>query len=128
MTEQHYLIKDDSELVEMIQRSAQQRRQMGIPEPTEEFNIREASNEWHEMRKRRRGPRQLYHIVIEPAGNLYRASPLILPSVVAQGETPQAAKANVITALRSYFKKLLTQGQPLPIESKMVELVEVAMA
>jgi predicted RNase H-like HicB family nuclease len=45
--------------------------------------------------------------------------------MVAQGKTPQAAKKNLVETLRTYLKELLIQGQPLPIESKMVELVGV---
>ena len=128
MTEQRYLIKDDSELFEMIRRGPELRREKGIAEPTETFDVKEATKEWHEMRKARGAPRQLYHIVIEPSGSFYRASPLILPSMVAQGETPQAAKKNLVEALRTYLKELLIQGQPLPIESKIVELVGVPVA
>lgn len=51
-----------------------------------------------------------------------------MPQVVAQGKTPQAAQEKTKEALRAYLKDLLTQGQPLPVESKMVDVVEISFA
>lgn len=128
MTEPRYLRKDDSDLFDMIERGRELRRKMGIAESTEEFDAREAGKKWHEMRKTQVTQRELYHIIIEPYGDFYRASPLILPEVVAQGETPHAAKENVAQVLRAYLKKLLNQGQSLPIDHMSIAMVEVSFA
>lgn len=53
MTEQRLLIKDDSELFYIIRRGPELRRQKGIAEPTETFDVKEASKTWHEMRQAR---------------------------------------------------------------------------
>jgi predicted RNase H-like HicB family nuclease len=127
MTEQRALMKDDRDLFEMIRRGRELRRARGIPEPTGEFDAKEATEKWHEMRQAWAIRRQHYYIVIEPSDGFYRAYSLTLPQVEAQGETPQAAKEKVAEALLAYLKDLLAQGQPLPVERRVVDTVEISL-
>jgi len=69
-----------------------------------------------------------YHIIIEPVDSHYRAYPLAVPEVVAQGETPQAAKEKVTETLRAYLAEMLAQGKPLLVERKLVDTVMISLA
>ena len=69
-----------------------------------------------------------FYIIIEPVDSRYRAYPLAVPEVVAQGETPQAAKDKVTEDLRVYLVEILAQGRPLPVERKLVDTVVISLA
>ena len=68
------------------------------------------------------------HIISKPVDSCYRAYPLAVPEVVAQGETPQAAKEKVTEALRAYLVEMLAQGKPLPVERKLVDTAVISLA
>jgi len=53
---------------------------------------------------------------------------LTFPKVIVQGETPKIAQRNVIEALRHYLLEAQAQGNPLPVERKVVDVVAVSLA
>ena len=128
MSEERVIIKDDSDLVEMIMEGRELRRQYGVPEPdTTHLSDRATLKaEWERMRQAR-GLRQVYHIVIEPANGIYFAYALSLPGIVVHGKTPQAAREQLAQALHSYLAELHTVGRPLPPERKQVEMLEISL-
>jgi len=128
MSEQEWLIKDDSDLYEMIMHDQELRRKYGVPEPdqTELSDVATLKAEWQKLRQART-TRHTYHIIIEPVDSHYRAYPLAVPEVAAQGETPQAAKEKVTEALRAYLTEMLAQGKPLPVERKFVDTVVISL-
>jgi len=129
VSKQKWLIKDDSDLYEMIMHGQESRRQHGVPEPdqTELSDVATLKAEWQKLRQARMA-RHTYYIIIEPVDSHYRAYPLAVPEVVAQGETPQAAKEKVTEALRAHLAEMLAQGKPLPIERKLVDTVVISLA
>ena len=120
-------IKDDSDLFEIIRQEKTRRQALGLPDrPGKLSDVAALKARWQEMRQAR-ATRRTYHIVIEPSDGLYRAYPLAVPQVVAQGETPQAAKEKVAEALRTYLLELLAQGKPLPVERKLVDTIAISL-
>ncbi len=128
MSEERVIVKDDSDLVEIIMEGQELRRQYGVPEPSTTCLSDRASlkAEWQCMRQARE-LRQVYHIVIEPADGVYFAYALSLPGIVAHGKTPQEAREQLAQALHSYLTELYIVGGSLPPERKQVEMLEISL-
>lgn len=125
--EEIVLDKDDRDLVEMVKRGKEMRREKGVAESTQEYDARPATLEWHRLREART-PIGTYYIVIEYRDCTYHAHALSFPEVTAQGETVEAVRDKVAEALRVHLAGLRARGEAVPIrEQKRVETVEVAL-
>lgn len=128
MSEEQVIVKDDSDLVEIIMEGQELRRQYGVPEPSTTHLSDRATlkAEWQRMRQPR-GLRQMYHIVIEPMDGVYFAYALSLPGIVVHGKTLQETREQLAQALHSYLSELYTVGKSLPPERKQVEMLEISL-
>lgn len=123
-----YLIKDDTELMEVITRRKEERRAQGLPDRDQGLSDKAAlTSEWHRMRQART-PIGTYYIVVEYRDCTYHAHALSFPEVTAQGETVEAVREKLAEALRAHFAGLRAGGEAVPIrEQKRVETVEVSL-
>lgn len=124
--EEIVLDKDDRDLVEMVKRGKEMRREKGIAESTQEYDAKQAALEWHRLREART-PIGIYYIVIEYRDCTYHAHALSFTEVTAKGETVEVVREKLAEALRSHFADLRSRGEAVPIrEHKRVETVEVS--
>jgi len=124
MNETIVLDKDDRDLAAMVERGKEMRREKGISESREEFDTRQATQEWRRMRQARTAPRT-YYVVIEYKAGAYHAHALSFPEVTAQGETVEAVEEDMAQALQAHFAGLRARGEAVPMrEYKRVETVE----
>jgi len=125
MNETIVLDKDDRDLAAMIAHGKEMRREKGVSETREEFNTRQATQEWQRMRQARTAP-WTYYIVIEYKAGAYHAHALSFPEVTAQGETVEAVKEKMVQALQAHFAGLRARDEAVPTrEYKRVETVDV---
>jgi predicted RNase H-like HicB family nuclease len=121
-------MKDDTRLMEGITRRQKDRRSQGLPDRDEgpsDLATRQA--EWQRMQQARTAP-WTYYVVIEYHNGVYHAQALSFPQVTAQGETVEAAKANLAQALQAHLAEWLARGELVPMrEYKRVETVEVCL-
>ena len=102
---------------------------LGIPEPSKTAlgNVAELRGEWQRLRQEKTA-QNIFYIVIEPNDGFFQAYPLTFPKVIVQGETPKIARRNVVEALRRHLLEAQAQGNPLPVERKVVDVVVVSLA
>ena len=70
-------------------------------------------------------PARLYHILIEPTDGAYRAYAPAVPEVVVHGDTIEAARERLITALQDYLAQRMAAGAPPPVERAQIETVVI---
>ncbi|MFQ5342011.1 MAG: type II toxin-antitoxin system HicB family antitoxin [Anaerolineae bacterium] len=125
--EEIVLDKDDRDLVEMVKRGKEMRREKGVSESTQDYDARHATLEWHQLRETRT-PIGTYYVVIEYKDSAYCAHALSFPEVTAHGKTMEAVREKVAEALRAHFAGLRARGEVVPLrENKRVEAVEVSL-